>query len=73
MIDKYKKNPVKFTLGELLFPSSVQNGTKKVFITSTGLLDAKYSLINAEIYQAVGVINLNEIITGKKIKNPLSG
>ena len=45
MIEKYKKNLVKFTPEGLIILSSEQNDTEKFFITSTGLLDAKYSLI----------------------------
>ena len=61
MIEKYKKNQAKFTLEGLLFSSSVQNDTEKIFITTAGLLDAKFSLIHGKIHQAIGVINLNEI------------
>ena len=61
MIEKYKKNQAKFTLEGLLFSSSVQNDTEKFFITTAGLLDAKFSLIHGKIHQAIGVINLNEI------------
>ena len=63
MIEKYKKNTAKFTPEGFLFLSSVQN---QIFITTTGLLDAKYSLINGKIYQAIEVINLNEIDNWKK-------
>ena len=45
MIEKYKKNLVKFTPEVFIILSSEQNDTEKIFITSTGLLDAKYSLI----------------------------
>ena len=58
---KIQKKPAKFTLKGWIFSGSVQNNFKKIFITTTGLLDAKYSLINGKIYQAIGVINLNEI------------
>ena len=61
MIEKYKKNQAKFTLEGLLFSSSVQNDTENFFITTAGLLDAKFSLIHGKIHQAIGVINLNEI------------
>ena len=61
MTEKYKKNQAKFTLEGLLFSSSVQNDTEKIFITTAGLLDAKFSLIHGKIHQAIGVINLNEI------------
>ena len=43
-----QKSPAKFTLEGILFSSSVQNDTKQFFITTTDLLDAKYSLINVK-------------------------
>ena len=69
MIKKPKKKPSKFTLEGLIFSSSVQNDTEKFVVTTTGLSDAKYSLINRKIYQAIGVIILNKINCWKKIKN----
>ena len=30
-------------------------------MTTLGLLDAKYNLVNGKLYQKIGVINLNEI------------
>ena len=41
MIEKYKKNQAKFTLEGLLFSSSVQNDTEKIFITTAGLFRCK--------------------------------
>ena len=41
-----KQKKKRFTLQGLLFSSSVQNDTEKFFVTTAGLLDAKYSLIN---------------------------
>ena len=40
---------------------------------TAGLLDAKYSPIHGKIHQAIGVINLNEIDTGKNFSKPLGG
>ena len=34
---------------------------QKIFLTTSGLFDAKYSLINGMLYQRISVINLNEI------------
>ena len=59
IIEKCNKKTLKFTLEGLLFSSSVQNDTEKTLITTTGLLDTKYSLTNGKIYQTIGVINLN--------------
>ena len=61
MFEKYKKSPVRFTLKGLLFSSAIKNKTEKIFITTNGLIDAKYGLINRKLYQTTGVINLNEI------------
>ena len=36
MFEKYKKNPVKFTIQRLLFSSAVKNDTEKIFITPRG-------------------------------------
>ena len=68
MFEKYKKDPVKFSLEGLLFLSAIKNETEKVFVTVGGLMDAKYSLINRKLYQKIGIINLNEIKNWSKIK-----
>ena len=68
MFKKYKKSPVKFTLEGLLFSSAIKDKTEKIFITTNGLIDAKYGLINGKLYQTIGVINLNEIINWNEIK-----
>ena len=61
MFEKYKKNPIKFTLEGLLFLSAIKNETEKMFVTTNGLIDAKYDLIDGKLYQAIGIINMNEI------------
>ena len=40
----------------------------KIFLTTSGLVDAKYSLINGILYQVIGVMNLSEIKKWNKIK-----
>ena len=64
---KYKKITAKFALEGLFFSSSVQNQTQNFFITTTALLDAKYSFVYRKIYQAIGAIKLNEINGREKI------
>ena len=61
MFEKYKKNPIKFTLEGLHFSSAIKNDTEKIFVTSSRLIDAKYSLLNRKLYQTISIINLNEI------------
>ena len=39
-----------------------------MFLTTNGLVDAKYSLINEILYQVIGVMNLNKITKWNKIK-----
>ena len=49
MFKKCKKNPVKFTLKGLLFSSAIKNDTEKIFVTTSGLIDGKYNLINRKL------------------------
>ena len=46
MIEKYKKKPSKIYTWKFAFFKSVQKDTRKFFITTIGLSDAKYSVIN---------------------------
>ena len=66
IFEKYKRNPIKFTLEGLLFSSAIKNDTEKIFVTTSGSIEAKYSLINGKLYQTIDVINLNEIKIGMK-------
>ena len=45
----------------LLLSSMVKNDAQKIFLTTSRLFAAKYSLINRMLFEAIGVINLNEI------------
>ena len=45
----------------LVFPGSVKNCAEKIFLTTNGLVVAKYSSINRRLYQEIGIINLNKI------------
>ena len=64
-----KKNSVKFSLEGLCFLSAIKNKMGKIFVTVVGFMDAKYSLINGKLYQAIGVINFNDIENWNKVKN----
>ena len=63
LIHYYKLTPV-----GLLFPSSVTNDTKKIFVKCRELNDAKKSLINGKIYSLLGIINLEKINSWENIK-----
>ena len=68
MIEKYKKNQHNLCLKVCFFQVQYETTPIKIFTTTTttGLLDAKYSLINGKNHQAIGVINLNEIDNWEK-------
>ena len=68
MFQKYNKYINIFKLENLIFSSSIENNTKKIFLVTNELSDTKYSLINGELFQTVGVITLSETVNwGKKI------
>ena len=70
-MEKYKKNVTRLRLGGLLSSSRIKNGTDEIFLVTTGIEDANYSLINSSLYQIIGAINLNGIRKWNEIKNPL--
>ena len=43
----------------ILFPSSVTNDTKQIFVTCRELNNAK--ITNGKIYSILGIVNLNKI------------
>ena len=59
----------RFIENSSLFSSSIQNDTKVIFITTTGLNDAHNILVNGKIFKAIGVIYTTEIKGWDKIKN----
>ena len=67
MFQKCNKYIIRFKLDSLIFSSSIKNNAK-IFLVTNGLSNAKYSLINGELFQTVGVINLSEIENWEKIK-----
>ena len=46
----------------------MKNDTEKIFLTTNGLVDAKYNLIDRILYQVIGIINLNKIKNWNEIK-----
>ena len=61
MLEKYKQYQTRFNLEGRLFSSLMINDMEIIFVTTSELFDAKYSLVNGKLYQTIGVINLNEI------------
>ena len=55
---KHKNAAYKLTPLGMLFPASVKNDTKEIFLTYRELNDVKKSLINSKIYGLLGVIDL---------------
>ena len=58
----------RFTPNSILFSSSIQKETKVIFLTTTGLNEARDILINGKLFKAIGVIYTNEIENWDKIK-----
>ena len=73
MFQTYNKYIIRLKLESLIFSSSIENNTEKIFLVTNGLSDAKYSLINDELFQTIGVINLRDIENWEKIKKFFSG
>ena len=51
-----------------MFPSSVKNDTKQIFVTCRELNNAKNALINGKIVNILGIINLKKINNWEHIK-----
>ena len=52
----------------ILFPLSVTNNTKQIFVTCRELNDAKKSLKNGKIYSLIAIIDLQKINSQEYIK-----
>ena len=61
MLKKHKIIYYMLTPIGILFPSSVTNIAKQIFVTCRALDNAKIALINETIYNILGTINLNKI------------
>ena len=71
-LKKYKNAYYKLTLIRILFPSSLTNDTKQIFVTCRELNDRKIALKNGKVYNILGVTNLDkinncELIRGKSL------
>ena len=62
---KYKNVLYKMTPLDLLFPASLKNETKQIFITRKELSGVKNSILNGKVYDLIAIIDLDKI-TGKK-------
>ena len=52
----------------MLFPASVKNNTKQIFVTCRELNDVKKSLLNGKIYGLIGITDLQKINNWSNIK-----
>ena len=52
----------------MLFPASLRNDTRQIFITCRELNDVKKSLINSKAYGLLGIIDLKKINNWEEIK-----
>ena len=78
IIDSYLKNKLifyskkykyRFIANSLFFSLAIKENTNAIFITTNGLNDAKYILINGKLVQGIGTIYISEIENWDKIKN----
>ena len=51
-----------------MFPPSVTNDTKQIFVTCRELNNAKVALINGKIYSLLAIINLDKISNWEYIR-----
>ena len=58
----------RFITNSLLFSSSIKKDTDVIFITTSGLNNAKNILINGKLYQRIGVFFTSKIEDWEKIK-----
>ena len=68
MLKKYKNFIYKITLLALLFPASVKNNTKQIFVTGKEQSGVKKSNLNGRVYDLIAIINLDKISNWKDIK-----
>ena len=73
ILKKHKNAAHRLTPLGMLFPASIKNDTEQIFITCRELNDVKKSLINGKIYGLLGIIDLQKLIIGMKLKDNLCG
>ena len=65
---KFKNVSYKITPLGLLFPASLKNDTKQIFITGKELNGVKKAILNGKIYDLIAIIDLNKISNWTEIK-----
>ena len=65
---KFKNVSNKITPLGLLFPASLKNDTKQIFITGKELNGMKKAILNGKIYDLIAIIDLNKISIWTEIK-----
>ena len=68
ILKKYKNVLYKVTPLGLLFPASLKNDRRQIFITGKELSGVKKSILNGKIYDIIAIINLNKISNWNDIK-----
>ena len=61
ILKRYKCVVYKVTPLGLLFPASVKNNTKQIFITGKELSGVKKSILNGKVYDLIAIIDLDKI------------
>ena len=67
-LKRYKNVMYKVTPLDLLFPASIKNDTKQIFVTCKELNGVKKSILNGKVYDRLSIINLDKINSWKEIK-----
>ena len=68
ILKKYKNVMFKVTPLGLLFPASVKNDTKQIFVTGKELNGVKKSILNGKVYDLISIIELDKINNWNEIK-----
>ena len=61
ILKKYKNVIYKVTPLGLLFPPSIKNETKQIFVTRKELNGVKKSILNGKVYDLISIIDLGKI------------
>ena len=65
---RYKNCKFRFLVDSLLFTSDITNDTSSIFITYNGLNEANVTLINAKLFEVLGVIKVKQIRNWELVK-----
>ena len=68
ILKKYKNVMFKVTPLGLLFPASVKNDKKQIFVTGKELNGEKKSILNGKVYDLISIIGLDKINNWNEIK-----